>query len=201
MEESGAENRGDQRAQRLLLLGVAVLVAIGIAAWLVVFSGGDDAAKVGLLDDFRPEVGKPAPDFALIDARDGKTVRKLSDYRGQVVVLNWYASWCGPCRNEIPDFQEAYSALEGKVVFLGVNLQESRDKAVGLLDELGATYPALMDTDGAIADWYRVTGMPTTYFIDAEGVVRSFGSGMVTEEALREELAQFGLTYAGGDGS
>lgn len=201
MEESGAENRGDQRAQRLLLLGVAVLVAIGIAAWLVVFSGGDDAAKVGLLDDFRPEVGKPAPDFALIDARDGKTVRKLSDYRGQVVVLNWYASWCGPCRNEIPDFQEAYSALEGKVVFLGVNLQESRDKAVGLLDELGATYPALMDTDGAIADWYRVTGMPTTYFIDAEGVVRSFGSGMVTEEALREELAQFGLTYPGGDGS
>jgi peroxiredoxin len=209
-EDETGPGPGKGKGQQLLLLGVAALVAVGIGIWLIAFSGGGDeavraagdgAAQVGLIDDFRPEVGKPAPDFALLDARDGTTVRKLSDYRGQVVVLNWYATWCGPCRNEIPDFQEAYTALEGKVVFLGVNLQESRTKAVGLLDELGATYPALLDSDGAIAEWYRVTGMPTTYFIDREGIVRSFGSGMVTEEALREELAQFGLTYVGGEES
>jgi peroxiredoxin len=176
---------------------------IGIGVWIVAFSGDDTKGEgeIGLIDDFRPEVGKPAPDFALVDARDGTTVRKLSDYRGQVVVLNWYASWCGPCRSEIPDFQEAYTALDGKVVILGVNAQETQGKASGILEELGATYPAVMDKDGAIGEWYRVTGLPTTYFIDAEGIVRASGAGMVTEEALRAELAQLGLTYPGGDES
>jgi len=206
--EQPAAQRG--RREAVLLLGVAAAVIIGIGVWLVAFSGGDDNAdaggggdgpRVGLLDDFRPEVGKPAPDFALVDARDGTTVRKLSDYRGQVVVLNFYASWCGPCRNEIPDFQEAYTALAGRVTFLGVNAQETQTKASGILEELGATYPAVMDTDGAVLDWYRVTGLPATFFIDADGVVRSFGAGMVTEKALREELAQFGLTYPGDEES
>ena len=121
---------------------------------------------------------------------------RLSDFRGRPVVLNWFATWCGPCRAEIPDFQAAYEALGGEVVFLGVNLQESPDDAVGMLDEYGAVYPALLDEEGDVALHYRLPGMPTTFFIDADGVVRAWGAGLIVEETLVEELAKLGVDYA-----
>ncbi len=149
----------------------------------------------GLIDSHRPEVGESAPDFALTDARDRSHVVRLSDFRGTPVVLNWYATWCGPCRSEIPDFQAAFETLDGKVVFLGVNLQESAGEAVGLLDDLEATYPALLDAEGAVAEHYRLLGMPTTYFIDAEGIVVAFGTGRIIEETLAQELGKLGFVY------
>lgn len=185
----------------LMTFGMLALFGlIGAAAVIFALRGGDDSGdttevRIGVLDPFRPEDGEPAPDFALIDVRDGKSVHKLSDYRGKVVVLNWYASWCGPCRNEIPDFQEAQDALGDEVVFLLVNLQEEQAVAQGLLDELGATMVAVMDSEGEVAEHYRVRGMPTTYFIDRDGNVAISGSGMVTREALEEELAKLGLEF------
>lgn len=190
----------------LMTFGMLVLFGvIGAAAVVFAMRGGDDDGddaggetvdvRIGVLDPFRPENGEPAPDFALVDARDGETVHRLSDYRGKVVVLNWYASWCGPCRNEIPDFQEAQDALGDEVVFLLVNLQEEQSVATGLLDELDATMLAVLDTEGEVAEHYRVRGMPTTYFIDREGNVAISGSGMVTRAALEEELAKLGLEF------
>ena len=152
--------------------------------------------EVGVIDAHRPEVGKLAPDFALRDARDPDRIVRLSDFRGTPVVLNWYASWCGPCRREIPDFQKAYAALDGEVVFLGVNLQEDAERAVGLLDVFVAEYPAVLDTRGEVAAHYRIPGMPTTFFIDAEGVIRARGAGLIIEEVLVTELAKIGVTYA-----
>ncbi len=165
-------------------------------------STGDDAptapakkpGDLGMLEPQRPKVGEVAPDFALVDARDG-TVRKLSDYRGKAIVLNWYASWCGPCKSEIPEFQAASVALADTVTFVGVDYQESREKAVGILDELAATYPALLDSDGDVGEHYRSTGLPTTYFIDAEGVVRGIRIGEVKSRDLQENLAKVNVTY------
>lgn len=194
--DEAAETGTTNRRNAVLLATVAAALAVGAAIWLIVFSGGGDAsAEVGLIDSHRPEVGQPAPDFALLDVRDGESVIRLSDFRGKVVVLNWYASWCGPCRAEIPDFQEAYTALPDDLVILGVNLEESQDLAAGLLEELGATYPAVMDSDGEIAQHYRVSGMPTTFVIDRDGNVAAEGRGIITEESLRQQLATFGLTY------
>lgn len=191
----------------LAMFGAMSLLALVVAYFL--YSGdddeGDDAAAngdgtpatltLGVLDPERPEVGEVAPDFALLDTRDGETVRKLSDYRGKVVVLNWYATWCGPCRSEIPEFQEAQDALPQDVVFLLVNLEEPQDRAAGFLEELDATMVSVLDSEGEVAEHYRVTGMPTTYFIDREGKVTVSGRGLVTEEALREELGKLGLEY------
>lgn len=158
---------------------------------------GAVGVETGVIDrDRRPEVGRPAPDFALANARAPDRVVRLSDFRGSPVVLNWFATWCGPCRAEIPDFQAAYAALGGEVVFLGVNLQESPDAAVGMLDEFGAAYPALLDEEGDVALHYRLPGMPTTFFIDADGVVRAWGAGLIVEETLVEELAKLGVAYA-----
>ena len=186
---------------------------MAVGAWLFAAGGDEDARPVasaksgsgaqaanglGPLESQPPEMGQPAPDFALVDARDGTTVRKLSDYRGKTVVLNWFATWCGPCRSEMPDFEAAYEALggsQGDVVFLLVNLQESSEQASGMLAEFNATYPAVLDASGSVANHYRILGMPTTFFIDRDGIVRNSGRGRVTEETLKRELAALGHPY------
>lgn len=201
MADEGTGNLLRRFGGQAVLVAVAVVV-VGLVVWL--FVGGDEGEEgplgqadiaIGLIDSHRPEVGEPAPNFALANARHPERIVRLSDFRGRPVVLNWFATWCGPCRAEIPDFQAAFAALEGRVVFLGVNLQESPEEATGMLDDLGATYPALLDEDGAIAAHYRLPGMPTTFFIDAEGIVRAWGAGLIVEETLVAELQKLGLDY------
>jgi cytochrome c biogenesis protein CcmG/thiol:disulfide interchange protein DsbE len=204
-EGSGAVRLLSRRRVLGLIAGGVVLGAGAVGGRLVF--GHDESAgggrelgsagspRLGMLEPARPEIGKPAPDFALIDARDGRTVRRLSDYRGKPLILNWYASWCGPCKAEIPDFQKVYAALDGAIVVLGANLQESRETAAGMLQSLGATFPSVLDSDGTVGRHYRLLGMPTTFFIDRDGVVRAFATGRVTPEALQEQLARLGQTY------
>lgn len=196
------------------VLGLAVVAALAVGVYLFVSGGGDEekaepAATItgitgvpnpypntGPLDPNRPGIGEPAPNFALVDARDTSVVRQLADYRGQAVVINWYASWCGPCKAEIPDFLAAQEALGDQVVFLGVNFLESQDKAVGILDELGAGYPAVLDASGSVADHYRVAGMPSTFFVDKDGILRAMKTGRVTEEELGKFLSDSGVPYS-----
>ncbi len=193
------------------VLAIVVAAVAAFVVWYFAYSGGDGEPAVPLSDDVNlmgvagretgvidthpPEVGELAPDFALINARNPELVVRLSDFRGKPVVLNWYASWCSPCAREIPDFQKAYEALDGEVVFLGVNLQEDAAQAVGLLDVLLAKYPAVLDVDGAVAVHYRIPGMPTTFFIDADGIVRASRAGLIVEEVLVQELARLGVDY------
>ncbi len=150
----------------------------------------------GPLVSARPAIGEPAPDFALVDARDGETVRKLSDFKGKAVVVNWYASWCGPCKRELPEFQAAFTALGSEVVFLAVDYKESREKALSILDDRGVTYPALLDSGGAVAEHYRVgSGLPSTFFVDKDGVLRAFQVGQVSQDQLVEYLSRVGVHY------
>ena len=187
-------------------MAVAAIVAIGAGIWA--FAGGSGSSEtdsgesllasdvaLGMIDSHRPKVGKPAPDFVLVNGRDGTEAIRLSDFRGTPVVLNWYATWCGPCRAEIPDFKAADDTLGDDLIILGVNLQEPPEKAVGLLDEFGASYPTVMDADASVFEHYRGVGMPTTYFIDADGIIVSGGSGLVTEKALVGALSDLGIDY------
>ena len=115
----------------------------------------------------------PAPDFTVEDM-DGNPV-SLSDYLGKPVVLNFWASWCGSCKNQMPAFQTAWTEYGDRVQFLMVNLtdntQETLTSAKAFLDTTDYTFPVFFDTQlsGAIA--YGVTGIPATYFINAEGLV------------------------------
>ena len=175
--------------------------AVSSAAIFFAENSGDTpddggSAELGPIDPQRPEVGEPAPDFALVDARDGTTVRKLSDFRGKAVVVNWYASWCGPCKDEIPEFQAAYEALPQELVFLGVNFLESQTRAISILDDYNAEYPAVLDSRAEVADHYRVgNGIPTTFFVDKDGVLTGIHYGEASQEDLVAQLAKAGVTY------
>jgi cytochrome c biogenesis protein CcmG/thiol:disulfide interchange protein DsbE len=183
------------RSNLLLAVGGAALFA-GAAAFLAIRAGsfdGDGAAagtRLGLIDDNRVAIGEPAPGFALASVRTESEVLHLSDFRGKAVVVNFYASWCGPCRQELPDFEAVSRDLAAEVAFIAVNVQESRADALGILDETGATFPAVLDTDGEVARRYGLRGMPSTYLLDADGVVRKFGPGALDAETLRTELRE-----------
>ena len=129
-----------------------------------------------------------APDFTAYDA-DGNAVQ-LSDYFGKPLVLNFWASWCGPCKSEMPAFQQAYEQEDG-VQFLLVNMtggRETQADAEALLEEEGYTFPVLFDLDLDAAMTYGVTALPTTYFLDAEGNLVAWAQGAINEQTLQQGL-------------
>ncbi|MDA0769095.1 MAG: redoxin domain-containing protein [Chloroflexi bacterium] len=116
------------------------------------------------------QLGELAPDFELELFGGGKVL--LSDYRGDVVVLNFWASWCPPCRKEMPAFERTWQEYRDQgVVFVGVAVQDHEPDARAFAEETGVSYPIGMDWNGRIFQSYRPTAMPTTFLIDREGVV------------------------------
>lgn len=118
-----------------------------------------------------------APDFAL-KGEDGKTYR-LMDYRGKVVVINFWATWCPPCRYEMPSLERAWAMLKDKdVVVLAINVGENADVIFEFTGQYPMSFPLPMDVDGTVIKQYPVTGLPTTYVVNPDGMVthRAVGS-------------------------
>lgn len=186
------------RGRRLLRSFVYPAVVIALIAgviWYIEYRPdearsptGEAYGPVDLPAEFVPEgakvaaeVGALAPDF-LLEQLDGPDLR-LSDFRGQPVVLNFWASWCSPCRKEMPQFVRAYDEYKDEgLVIIGLNLQEGKDIARRFAEDYGMDFPIVIDRDGEMRDRYRALGLPTTYFIDSEGVVRSIFQGPFVEE-------------------
>lgn len=114
------------------------------------------------------ELSGPAPDFTLIN-RDGETVQ-LADLKGKVVMINFWASWCGPCRQEMPFLDEMYKDFHrAGFVLLGVNLDQNTAAAEKFLADVPVTFPVLMDPKGDVAKLYNNRAMPSSFFVDREG--------------------------------
>lgn len=132
--------------------------------------------------------GEMAPDFNL-QSPDGSTVR-LSDLRGKVVVLNFWATWCPPCRAEMPALQEAeerFAALD--VLVLGVNVQEDAETLNAFLERFGLSFAVVQDLTGRVTtDAYRVNSLPSTFFIGMDGVVKVVRRGPLTIEAIDDDI-------------
>ena len=125
-----------------------------------------------------------APDFTVCDI-DGNEV-KLSDFFGKPIVVNFWASWCGPCKMEMPDFNEKYLELDGDVTFLMVNM--TVDIASAFIAEQGYTFPVFYDTASSAAITYSVYSLPTTFFIDAQGNAVAQATGAIDAATLQKGI-------------
>lgn len=120
--------------------------------------------------------GQPAPDFALRSL--GAANLRLSEYLGQVVMLNFWATWCGPCRQEMPLLDELYNKYRrAGFVLLSINVDDAGERATEMVETLKVTYPVLLDERKAVSRAYEVANMPVTVLIDREGVVRFVSEG------------------------
>ena len=137
-----------------------------------------------------PAVGMQAEDFSLIDL-EGKT-QSLSQYRGKIVLVNFWATWCKPCTTEMPAMQTIYDKLRDKgFVVLAVNELEDDAKVREHIKQYGHTFPVLMDRDNKVANQFGVFGLPVSVFIDQEGRVQEYiKGGLLTEQKIEETVAR-----------
>ena len=128
-------------------------------------------------------IGKLAPDITGTTL-DGD-ILALSDLRGDIVLVNVFASWCGPCRAETPHLVEVFDEVDNEgIEFVGLNLSESSDAVRIFKDEFDINFPLLLNQDGRLTEIYQPIGLPTSWFIDADGVVRYVFAGPMTKDML-----------------
>ncbi|MBA2333094.1 MAG: TlpA family protein disulfide reductase [Actinobacteria bacterium] len=173
-----------------LALGVVVAL-LGLLIWKV--AKGDDNSVTGSL-----AAGKPvaAPNFTLAEL-DGSGELSLESLRGKAVVLNFWASWCGPCKDETPLLQKSWERWQGKdVVFVGIDVKDFRGDARAFVRKFGVTYPNVYDGKGSTIGRYGVTGFPETYFIDPRGRVVYRIAGPVDEASELDDGIERALAAA-----
>ena len=131
-----------------------------------------------------------APDFTFYDL-EGNT-HTLAEFAGKPVILNFWASWCGPCKSEMPDIEEAYKTYGEQIHFILVNLTDGQSETVetahGYVAGQGYTFPVYYDVDLAGAEAYKVSSIPITYFIDAKGNIVAYASGMMSASRLQSGI-------------
>ncbi|GAX91836.1 thiol-disulfide oxidoreductase ResA [Effusibacillus lacus] len=167
------------RTGRALTVGALLLAAIGIIAALLNFTKTDNSSVAA---------GQAAPPFTLSDLNGNKL--SLADLKGKVVLLNFWGSWCDPCRQEMPAIQAAYEQYKDKgFVVVGVNIGESKVTAKGFADRYGVTFPVVLDKDREVTlERYKVGPIPSSFFIDKQGNIQYRYEGPMTEGFLTNKI-------------
>jgi thiol-disulfide isomerase/thioredoxin len=185
------------KKKNLLILVAALVLLIAGASVLYKQLGAELAPEQMAAAETTPpeETGTqpsavPAPDVTVYD-REGNPV-KLSDYFGKPIVMNFWASWCGPCKMEMPDFNEKYLEMGEEIHFLMINMtdgyRETVDIASAFIQAQGYTFPVYYDTAGNASMTYGVYSLPTTFFIDAEGHAIAQAVGAIDAETLQRGI-------------
>ncbi len=181
--------KGNQSRFRRVSLGLLAVVLAGIlliqgctpSSQSITSDGQEAAAGVN--------VGESAPDFTLVDL-EGNQV-SLSDFRGKTVFINFWATWCPPCRAEMPEIEAVYQEYKDKgVVVIGVDILEPEDVVRQFVEQGGYSWTFVLDTSGEVAANYRVTAIPTSFFIDREGIIQVVNIGAMTKRAIENKLTE-----------
>lgn len=179
------------RQWNIVLITVLVAGSLFIAATRVQPSSGAIplAAQTDTLADPAPLPDHPAPDLALPQL-DG-TQRALRDLRGQVVLINIWATWCPPCRAEMPAIQQAYAEYRDRgFVVLAVNQREDATAITPFLEQHGLTFPILLDSDGQASATYQASALPSSFFVDRRGVIRTIYHGPLPPSVINGTIEQ-----------
>lgn len=173
----------------LAVLGVALGLAIG---YFMFFRSAPVPAAQPLDAAPAPVGGAPAPDFSL-DTLAGERIQ-LADLKGQVVLINFWATWCGPCEAEMPLLEDRYTTYKDSgFTVLAVNVDEDVEVIQPFVDEYALTFPILLDPGSVVHDLYRVRGYPTSLFVDREGNIINVHVGPLLDEQLDGYLGQLGI--------
>ena len=184
-QESAVKNKNNRK---ILLFCLVSMLNVGILTFILIQLL--TPATHSVTD---PLVGHPAPNFTLVLLHNdsGKNTLSLSNLKGKPIVLNFWASWCQPCKEELPLLENAWKQMQAQnknIVFLGIDFQESNSDASSFLLQHGITYLAGLDTNGSIANKYGVSSLPQTVFIDRNGTVTSREPQELTAQELSRNL-------------
>lgn len=158
----------------------AIVLVIGVFTIMTNLSASDSKKY--------PQVGDKAPDFSLVGL-DGKT-HKLSDYKGKPVLVNFWGTFCPPCKEEMPDLQKQYDKWGKDIVFLEVNVDKNKVTVQGFMDQYSLNLPVLLDAKEEVRKMYGVMDYPTTFFINPDGKVEVKKIGQMTESFIDQTISQ-----------
>ena len=183
-------NLFSDRANRLLFglgFGFLIILACGLAGYTL--GSKSNLIDFSIIPD--PSMGKPAPDFALLDL-NGKQIQ-LTELIGKPVMINFWATWCGPCVTEMPYIQEQVDAHPDEFIFLAINADEPEQIVRDFILKHNFSFTVLLDPDGLVMDRYRITGYPTSFFINAEGNIQAIVIGSLDRIELSSRLHEIGV--------
>lgn len=184
---SDAGGRGPSRRAMAALLVVSLALPGALLAWVLLAHDHEAPDSAGAFVAGRARLGGLAPDFRL-DALGGEQFR-LTGTRGSPVVLTFFASWCHPCEEELPLLEAAHDERPHDFEVVAVSFEDRRRDSEAFAERLGVKYPALSDPNNDVANAYGVRGIPATFFIDADGVIRDRVHGITSRDALDKPLA------------
>jgi len=168
---------------RLILISLALVILAGIVigVWLEtgrlnnIFSSSDP-----------PKAGLALAGFELDDLEGNRFLS--SDLTGKRVIINFWATWCAPCIEELPLFEEIHKQNQSDLLVIGINVNEPHEVVQSFVEEMGISFTVLLDTDGALSDMYRVWGYPTTFFVNADGTLAATHTGPLSRSELQRYI-------------
>lgn len=197
-EETGAEKavierRRSVRKRRVAIFIIISLLNAGLLAllWTQLLTPAQPGSNSGGNNATDPLVGHSAPNFTLpVLSTHSVPPVQLAGLKGKPIVLNFWASWCDPCKHEAPLLQKTWLRVEHQgVLFIGISYQDTQSDGLHFLQQYGITYTNVLDSNGSTAINYGVTGVPETFFINRQGVIVRRVIGELSEKTIRSNLA------------
>lgn len=177
------EHHVTQRQNKMMLIAAVILIVGGLGTLIWMGLQLNEEPTTVFSEQAKAQQGGTAVNFAL-DTLAGGSVA-LADYKGEVVVMNFWATWCPPCRAEMPGLNRFYEAHEDEgLIVLAINAQESAETVRPFIDTNGFTFPILLDLEGQVAQQYSTRSFPTTFIIDRTGTIQHVQTGEISEEEL-----------------